>query len=183
MSRELFFLRSSEQKIVTSMLRYAYRLDETDQTLQDVKELAIYEEFYGFTAKDLGLYALVEGEIAGAIWSRRLHSEHNSTAFLNDNIPVLSVAVVPKFRNRGVGTFMMEQFLQETAPLYEGLSVNVLSNSQVINFYKKFGFVIVEDLQRKSVVDGKEISIMKKKLEKKELIRPSDGYDPTRWMD
>jgi hypothetical protein len=24
---------------------------------------------------------------------------------------------------------------------------------------------------------------MVKKLEKKEIIRPTDGYDPTRWMD
>ena len=40
------------------MLHYALRLDEVNKTLSDIPKLAIYEEFYGFTTKDLGLYAL-----------------------------------------------------------------------------------------------------------------------------
>jgi len=49
------------------MLHYALRLDEVNKTLSDIPKLAIYEEFYGFTTKDLGLYALVDNKIAGAV--------------------------------------------------------------------------------------------------------------------
>jgi ribosomal protein S18 acetylase RimI-like enzyme len=183
MNKELYFLRSSEQKIVTDMLHYAYRLDENSQTLQELPALSIYNDFYGLTAKDLGLYALLNHKIAGAIWTRRLNAEHNSTAFVNENTPVMSVAVLPEFRGKGVGSFMMEQFLQEAATLYDALSVNVLKDSKAIEFYKKFGFIKLQDSEQKSVVDNSELLIMVKKLEKKEISRPNDGYDPSKWMD
>jgi len=183
MNNELYFLRSSEQKIVTDMLHYAYRLDENSKTLQELPTLSIYNDFYGLTRKDLGLYALSNNKIAGAIWSRKLQVEHNSTAFIDENTPVISVAVLPEFRGRGIGSLMMNQFLQEAGALYDAISVNVLKNSRAIGFYKKFGFIEIQDSERQSVVDSAKIIIMIKKLEKKEVFRPSDGYDPQKWMD
>jgi len=183
MNNELYFLRSSEQKIVTDMLHYAYRLDETSQTLKDIPELQIYNDFYGLTAKDLGLYTLSNNKIAGAIWTRKLLKEHNSTAFVNEDIPVISIAVLPEFRMQGIGTFMMNQFLQEAGALYTAISVNVLKDSSTIKFYEKFAFTVIEGSEKKSVVDNSTLVTMIKQLEKKEVFRPSDGYDPTRWMD
>ena len=153
MSRELYFLRSSEQKIVNDMVKYAHP--------KDSKELSKYTEFYGLTSKDLGLYALVNNEIAGAIWSREI----------NNNIPMMSVAVLPKFKKQGIGIFMMEQFLQEAGTLYEELYIDISHKPKAIKFYEKFGFERLEN------------NLLVKKLEKKEIVRPSDGYDPTHWMD
>ena len=155
MSRELFFLRSSEQKIVTSMFKYAHPNKED--------EILKYTEFYGLTPKDLGLYALVDNKIAGAIWSRR---------FDNAKVPTLSVAILPEFKGSGVGAFMLEQFLQEAGALYEEVIIDITDKKSALAFYEKFGFVKCD-----------ESYILSKKLEKKEVIRPSDGYDPTRWMD
>jgi ribosomal protein S18 acetylase RimI-like enzyme len=161
--KELYFLRSSEQKIVNDMLKYAHNYTD---------DLAKYSDFYGLTQKDLGLYALVDNKIAGAIWSRKLLKEHFSAGFVDENTPVISMAVLPEFRDKGIGSFMMEQFLQEAGSVYEQVSIFVDNNEKTINFYKKFGFELIEDKK-----------IMVKKLEKKEIIRPTDGYDPTRWMD
>lgn len=155
MSRELYFLRSSEQKIAKDMFKYAHPSDSD--------ELEKYTEFYGLTDKDLGLYVLVDNEIAGAIWSRRFNA---------DETPLLSVAIVPKFKKQGIGTFMMEQFLQEAAAVYEELSIDISFKPKAIKFYEKFGFT-----------KENEGFLLSKKLEKKEVIRPTDGYDPTRWMD
>jgi predicted GNAT family N-acyltransferase len=93
------------------------------------------------------------------------------------------MAVLPKFRGIGVGSHMMEQFLREAADLYEQISVSVLSNSRAVKFYKKFGFWHVENHTNKSVIDGSTVNTMVKKLEKKEIKRPSDGYNPQKWMD
>ena len=123
MSKELYFLRSSEQKIVNDMVKYAYP--------KDTEELSKYTEFYGLTSKDLGLYALVNNEIAGAIWSRELE---------DNNIPIMSVAVVPKYKKQGIGTFMIEQFLQEAGALYEELNIDISHKPKAIKFYEKFGF-------------------------------------------
>ena len=163
MEKELYFLRSSEQKIVKDMLKYAHNYTQ---------DLDKYSNFYGLTRKDLGLYALLNNEITGAIWTRKLLTEHNSAGFIDENTPVLSIAVLPKFRNSGIGSFMMEQFLQEAGAVYEQVSVYVANDKKVINFYERFGFEMVDSKQ-----------IMVKKLIKKEIIRPTDGYDPTRWMD
>ena len=151
----LYFLRSSEQKIVTDMVKYAYP--------QNTPNLSIYTDFYGLTTKDLGLYALVDNEIAGAIWSRELNN--------NRETPILSMAVLPKFRGKGIGSAMMEQFLQESGALYKQISLSLIDNTEVEKFYKKFGFEKLDN------------STMLKKLELKEVVRPTDGYDPTRWMD
>ncbi len=155
MNRELYFLRSSEQKIVTDMFKYAYP-DSNDEILK-------YTEFYGLTTKDLGIYALVDNEIAGAIWSRK---------FNPDEAPTLSVAVVPKFKRSGIGSFMMEQFLQEAGAIYEEIVVDISAKPKALKFYEKFNFT-----------NANGNFLLSKKLEKKEVFRPSDGYDPTRWMD
>ncbi len=155
MSRELYFLRSSEQKIVTDMFKYAYP-DKCDEILK-------YTEFFGLTTKDLGLYALVDNEIAGAIWSRRLTPQE---------VPTLSIAVLPKFNHSGIGTFMMEQFLQEAGALYDEIKIDISAKPKAMRFDEKFNFT-----------NRNGDFLLSKKLEKKEVFRPSDGYDPTRWMD
>ena len=163
MNKELYFLRSSEQKIVKDMLQFAYP--------KDAKNLEIYTDFYGLTNKDLGLYALVNNEIAGAIWIRKLNKEHNANGFINDDTPVMSVAITPKYKSQGIGSFMMEQFLQEAGALFEQISIDISHKEQSLAFYKKFGFEKFDNF------------VLLKKLEIKEVVRPTDGYDPTKWMD
>ena len=158
MNKELYFLRSSEGKIVTDMVKYAYS--------EDMENLNIYSDFYGLTTKDLGLYALVDNKIAGAIWSRELNG--------NSDTPVLSVAILPEFRAKEIGSFMMNQFLQEAGALYEQISIDITHKPKAILFYEKFGFEKIQDSDN---------LVMIKKLEKKEVFRPSDNYDSSYWMD
>jgi len=149
---ELYFLRSSEAKIVKDMLPFAHDAKE-----QNIK---LYTEFYGLKPTDLGLYALHLGEIAGAIWSREIEGK-----------ATLSVAVVKKFRNKSIGSQMMTQFLVEAGAVYEEIEVYVY-NDDAKKFYAKFDFVYD---------DAK--AMMLRKLEKKEIVRPTDGYDASHWMD
>lgn len=148
----LYFLRSSESKIVQNMTKYAHK---------EADNLNIYYDFYGLTPKDLGLYALVDSTIVGAIWTRELES----------NTPQLSLAVLPEYRKQGVATAMMEQFLVEISAVSEVMIAQTYANEQLIKFYTKFGFTQEEN------------SLMKKTLQKKKIIRPTDGYDPRKWMD
>jgi ribosomal protein S18 acetylase RimI-like enzyme len=152
MTPTLYFLRSSENKIVENMLAYAHPHQENRN---------IYSDFYGLTTKDLGLYALVDNKIAGAIWSREI-----------DETPSISLAVLPEFQNKGIANAMLGQFLQEAAVVYETMKIESYGDANNIKLLEKFGFIAEEDS-----------SLMRIVLEKKELVRPSDGYDPRRWMD
>jgi len=154
MQTTLYFLRSSENKIVSDMLFHAHpHTIDTD----------IYSKLYGLTSTDLGLYALLDNKIAGAIWSRKLGDDQHDT---------LSLAVLPTLRHQGIGSTMMEQFLIESAATLKTLYVDTYNKQESIKFYEKFNFTHV-----------KGDSVMIKILEKKEIIRPSDGYDSRRWMD
>jgi len=165
MNIELYFLRSSESKIVENMLKIAYRI-ETPTT-------KIWSDFYGLTPKDLGLYALYNNKIAGAIWSRELNSQ----------LPTISIAVLPEFQDQGIGTQLMEQFLQEAGAVYKKIEVVVLKESKAVSFYKKFGFVEQENSEQKSIVDEQITITLIKELQLKEVIRPKDNYDASYWMD
>ncbi len=140
MSLEFYFLRSSEQKIVTDMLYYAQQLDEQSKELDDLPHLKIYNDFYGLTRKDLGIYVMQESVVCGAIWSRRLNKEHNSKGFVCEECPVLNIAIKPAFRKQGIGTKLMEQFLKEQSALSSCVSIELPKTPQGVAFLEKFGF-------------------------------------------
>ena len=183
MNSTLYFLRSSEQKIATEMLYYATRLDETEKTLDDFPQLRMYDKYYGLSHKDQGLYMLCESGVSGAAWIRLISEEKGSNAFVDAQTPILSIAVKPEFRRQGIAKIMLDQLLQEAGGRYKQISVSVLENSSVIKFFEEFGFVKLDIPPKQSPIDNKPAIIMIKELSKEEIVRPSDGYDPTRWMD
>jgi len=170
---ELYFLRSSESKIVSDMLTYAYTLDALNIELKNVPQLKKMSDFYGLTRKDLGIYAMFEKKVVGAIWSRELEG----------NTPKVSMAVLPEYRKKGIGSQIMEQFLQEAGSVYKEIEVNLFEDSDVREFYTKFGFEVCEKPQEISIVDGSSLLVMSKKLNLKEVVRPSDGYDASYWIE
>ena len=174
MSPTLYFLRSSEQKIASDMLFYAYRLDELNKTIDDVDGLAKFYKYYGLTTKDMGLYALLDNKIAGAVWMRLLEGS---------DTPVLTIGIKPEFRGQGVGFAMLNQLLLEAGAIFDKVSVSVLKDSKAVSFFEKFGFVKANDLDGKSIVDGLDTVTLFKDITKEAVVRPTDGYDPTRWMD
>ncbi len=179
----LYFLRSSEQKITTDMLHYAMHLDEIDKRVQDFPKLNIFDRYYGLSSKDLGLYALSEHTIAGAVWIRLLKAEDGANGFVDAMTPVLNIAVKPEFRTKGIGSAMLEQLLLEAGAVFEQISLSVVKNSKAVEFFKKFGFEKLMASDTKSPIDDSEVFTMIKKLVQKEVVRPTDGYDPQRWMD
>lgn len=183
MTPTLYFLRSSEQNIVVDMLHFGARLDEAGKTIDDFAELDMYYKFYGLTAKDLGLYALVGNKIAGAVWLRELKQSDNANAYVDDKTPILNIAVKPEFRGHGIGSAMLEQLFLEAGTLYEQISISVLNDKKIINYFEKFAFSQVENSSGRSPVDDAEVITMIKSINNEAVVRPSDGYDPRRWMD
>ena len=130
------------------MLRYSMRLDQLNKSLTDFPALNIYEKFYGLSAKDLGLYALVDNKIAGAVWIRLLKADDGAMAYVDANTPVLNIAVIPEFREKGIATAMLEQFLQEAGSVFEQISVSLLQDSHAVKLFEKFGFTVEGITQR-----------------------------------
>lgn len=183
MTPALYFLRSSEQKITNDMLYFAYGLDKLGKTLQEFPQLEIFSRHYGLSNRDLGLYALMGHTIAGAVWLRQLKKSDYANAYVDDETPVLNIAIKPEFRGIGVGSAMLEQLFLEAGALYKQISVSVLKNEALIGYFERFGFAKLENSDGRSPVGGAAVITMVKQISDKAVERPSDGYDPTRWMD
>lgn len=141
MNTELYFLRSSEHFIVKELLHYAASLDELEETLDAHPALEQYHRNYGNFNGDIGVYALVENRVAGGAWVRMLLNGHGHVDL---NTPELSFAVLPEYRNRGLGTKIIEQLMREVAKIFTQVSLCVHEDNPAIHLYERVGFIKID---------------------------------------
>jgi len=166
MSTELYFLRSSEHFIVKDLLHYAARLDESAETLEAHPYLEQYHRNYGNFNGDIGVYAIVDNKIAGGAWSRMLL---NGFGHVDAKTPELAFAVLPEFRNQGIGTQIINQLLNEIAKLYPKVSLAVREGNPAIKIYERLGFEKVEGSEMTNVAGSISFKMLKT-LEKQEEV-------------
>jgi len=79
---------------------------------------------------------------------------------------IISIAVLPEYRNKGVGQALIEQALQAMSAHYEARSCFLevrMSNDSAISLYKKAGFEVERTL-RGYYSDGENAYIMSRKV-------------------
>jgi len=162
MNIELYFLRSSEQFIVKDLLRYAARLDE-NSSVDDNPSLEQYHRNYGNYNGDIGVYAIVDHKVAGGAWARMLL---NGFGHVDNDTPELMFAVLPEFRNQGLGRLLLEHLFKEAAKIYTRLSLSVEADSPAVTLLKELGFEKLEGSEHCSI-NGIAAFKMVKKLEKR----------------
>ena len=167
MNIELYFLRSSEQFIVKDLLLYAARLDETKETLEDHPYLEQYHRNYGNFNGDIGVYALMDNKVVGGAWARMLA---NGFAHVDHQTPELAFAVLPEYRNQGIGSKIMAQLLGEISKLHTQVSLAVREDNPVIALYEQLGFEKIEGSEMTNVAGSISFKMLKKleKYEQKE---------------
>jgi len=87
-----------------------------------------------------------------------------SSLIINEDIGVIcKMYVLPEYQNRGVGTKLMED-LEIKAKKLKLKKLHLLAiwsnNQKIIKFYEKFGFKVVEKIEREWGID----CIMEKEL-------------------
>jgi GNAT superfamily N-acetyltransferase len=80
---------------------------------------------------------LVDGHPAGRIW----------VGIDDEQIRLLDIALLPEFQNRGVGTILIRQLIEEASRAGKPLRHMVfVLNNDAHRFYERLGFVVIEDL-------------------------------------
>ncbi|WP_396600387.1 GNAT family N-acetyltransferase [Algibacter sp. R77976] len=120
---------------------------------------------FGSNISDLCLVAVEKGELIGACWGRFFNENNKGYGFLDSETPELSIAIKEQFRNKGIGTKLIE----EIAKLYQGLDVKSISlsvdkNNSAILLYKRIGFKVKMETE-KAVVMRMEFEIEKNGLQ------------------
>jgi GNAT superfamily N-acetyltransferase len=111
-------------------------------------ELARYVQNWG-SQTDRGFLAQDPTTLQpiGAIWLRFI----TAYGYIDKNTPELSIAVLPAYRNQGIGTVLMQHLLYDQIT---PVSLSVSRGNRAVNLYKRFGFAIV--------TEDKESIIMKR---------------------
>ncbi|WP_411345979.1 GNAT family N-acetyltransferase [Paenibacillus sp. WLX1005] len=108
--------------------------------------LSKYVEHWGRTG-DAGFIALVQEEHStdmqpiGAVTSRFFTNDNKSYGYVADDIPELSLAIVPGYRGAHIGTSLVFALLDELRRRkYPGVSLSVSPGNPALRLYERFGF-------------------------------------------
>ena len=107
-------------------------------------EIARYVEGWG-RDDDRGFIAFDRStsEPIGAVWIRLFKRESPGYGYLDDEIPELSIALLPGYRHRGIGTALLTQLIDEAQGRYVALSLSVSTDNPAAHLYQRLGFEVV----------------------------------------
>jgi ribosomal protein S18 acetylase RimI-like enzyme len=113
-------------------------------THEDLKDpdIACYVQDWGRPG-DWGLLARDGDEPVGAVWMRQWSGEHKGYGYVSEDIPEMSIALLPAYRDQGLGRRMIETVIAMAKERFPGLSLSVMEASPARRLYERIGFVKV----------------------------------------
>lgn len=106
------------------------------------ESLQVYIRNFGQEPDDRCLVAEADNKIVGAIWSRIM----NDYGHIADNTPSIAISLYKEYRNRGIGTALLQQMLiLLKADGYKSVSLSVQKANYAMQMYQKAGFQIISD--------------------------------------
>lgn len=108
-------------------------------------ELSRYVTGWGTRPGDLGLIAASDSApVVGAAWLR-VHAPPGGYGFWRPDTPELSVAVLPGFRNQGIGSALLRALLSAADGMYPAVSLSVALANPAFHLYQRLGFSVVRE--------------------------------------
>jgi nicotinamidase-related amidase/ribosomal protein S18 acetylase RimI-like enzyme len=99
-----------------------------------------YVEAFGREG-DVGVIAEVDGDPAGAAWSRRFEPAHAGYGFVGPDVPELSIGVRAAHRGRGLGAGLIDALKRELiAAGFGRVSLSVEPDNPARRIYERAGF-------------------------------------------
>lgn len=90
---------------------------------------------------DLGVIGEVDGEFAGTAFCRLFTDDNHGYGYVDDETPELAVAVPERWRNRGIGTRLMEELARQARLAgIRSLSLSVDTDNPARRLYERIGY-------------------------------------------
>lgn len=106
-------------------------------------DLAVYLDGWG-RAGDIGLLAVVDGNLAGAVWVRSFDEHAHGYGYLDEHTPELTIAVLPDHRRQGIATTLLAHLLEAPRLGAARVSLSVEPDNPALTLYRRSGFVEVD---------------------------------------
>jgi GNAT superfamily N-acetyltransferase len=94
---------------------------------------------------DSGVIAEDQGVPIGAAWLRLMNDGEGGYGYVENGIPELTIALMPDYRGRGIGTQLLTHLLGVAASHYAAVSISVAGDNPARRLYERHGFVIAKD--------------------------------------
>ncbi|MEH1826940.1 MAG: GNAT family N-acetyltransferase [Nostoc sp.] len=125
----------------------AHLVEEGNLTVQDAKnnpDLAKYVKNWG-CKDDSGFVAILESsnQAVGAAWLRLLTGENKGYGYVDEQTPELAIAILPQYRNQGIGTQLLTHLLAAANKYYPSVSLSTRATNPAFGLYKRCGFEVV----------------------------------------
>ena len=112
-----------------------------DRSIIQHPELQKYIAYFGREEDDYCLVAEVDGALVGAVWVRII----GDYGHVDDDTPSLSISVKAPYRQKGIGTALMQAMLTLLKTKgYKQVSLSVQKANYARKLYLKLGFQIVK---------------------------------------
>lgn len=112
-------------------------------------QLQVYVQDFGKQTGDFGLFAEVEGVIAGAVWARIMEDYGH----IDNETPSLAIALYKEYRGKGIGTALLQamlKLLQEHG--YEKVSLAVQKENYAVKLYTACGFRVYRESEEEYIM-------------------------------
>lgn len=117
--------------------------DKPPRHTLDSGPLAHYLVHWGMPG-DQALIAEVDGRPVGAGWFRLFPASDRGYGYVADDIPELTLAILPEFRGLGIGTSLLNLLVaQARQDGYRGISLSVDPRNAAVRLYERAGFAYV----------------------------------------
>lgn len=155
-------IKSSEIEFLSDMLYEAIFIPEGHEKLpkEIIREdsLSRYITDWGKNEYDIAFVAEINSKLVGAIWGRQFESDKKGYGFVDDATPEISMALKTGYRNKGIGTRLINMLLQEYRDRgVHQVSLSVDKRNDALRLYKRIGFEIVSETDAHSLTMKKEI--------------------------
>ena len=120
------------------MLHHAYYWRENDPEAAD--PVARYVVNFGRKG-DAAVIAIEDHRRVGAAWYRLFARDEQGFAFVDEQTPEATIAVVPSMRGRGIGGELLAALVERAREEgYPALSLSVERGNPAISLYERQGF-------------------------------------------
>ena len=125
-------------RFLRDMLHHAYYWRESDAEASE--PVSRYVANFGRKG-DAAVIAIEEHRRVGAAWYRLFPRDEPGFAFVDEQTPEVSIAVVPSMRGRGIGSQLLEALIARAREeRYRALSLSVERDNPSIALYERYGF-------------------------------------------
>ena len=94
---------------------------------------------------DQGVVAFSDTMSTGAAWLRLLTGTERGYAYVDDMTPELSIAVLPEYRGKGIGSQLLTRLLGNAKSHFSGICLSVHVDNPARHLYQRFGFEAVKE--------------------------------------